>query len=167
MGGRILASRMAMIVLALAGLFDAALLARDRARQLAAEICVFETACEQLLMSERSTLPPVTGVPVAIIGLAGFGAIVALAGLGLLRERLGPLPIGVALLAATSLALAFAAYLLAAQLRAIGTICPRCFPSEFLALGLWIAALVGLRTRPAGAAALAPPPPLEAAGQAG
>lgn len=158
MSGRILAARMTLVVLALLGLFDAALLARERAAQLAAQICLFETACEQLRMGKWSTVPPGAGVPVPTLGLLGFGALLVLAGIGLFRERIGPLPLAPILLLAASLGVAFTGYLIAVQISNVGTICPRCLPGALLTLGGWVAALVGMRGHPAGA----PPIPVAA-----
>lgn len=166
MNGRILYSRMALIVLALAGLFDAVFLARERARQIAAEICLFENACEQLRMSEWSTIPHGSGAPVAVLGAVGFGAMIALAALGLARERLGPISIAMVLFAAASVAVIISAYLLATQLRVTSAICTRCLPSALVSLGLWIAALIGLQWRSPAATATVPSSPQPATGWA-
>lgn len=168
MNGRILGARMAIVALALLGVFDSAILLRERAAQLASEVCVFETACEQLRMGEWSTIPAGTGVPVPALGLAGFGALLALAAVALLRDRLGPLALAPALLVATGLGLAFAAYLLLRQYGAVGALCARCLPSAALALGSWLAALAGFpRRAPRSSGVMPTGSPADAAGEPG
>ena len=164
MNVRVLSSRMALIVLALVGLFDAAFLARERARQIASAVCVFENACEQLQMSEWSTIPRGTGIPVAVVGIVGFGTMIAVAALALARERVGPLSLSVALFAVSSIAVACAVYLLVVQIYATGGVCARSLPSALVSLGLWLAALVGLRARPPAAGVITTVSPLPAAG---
>lgn len=135
--------RMVIVLLALLGIFDAAILLRERSYNLARNLCVFETACETLRMSDLSAVPAKTGLPVPMFGILGFGGLLILAVIGLLREQIGPLPLTPALLVVTSIGVGIAALLLARQFTGVGTFCIRSLPSGFCALGSCAAALIG------------------------
>ncbi len=136
--------RMVIVVLALVGVFDSAILMVEREQNLAAQVCIFETACEQLRMSELSSVPARTSLSIPFLGMVGFGGLLALAGFGLFRERLGPLTLTMLLLLATMVGVGFALFLLMRQITAIGEICVRCLPSTILASSCWMASMLGI-----------------------
>lgn len=143
MSGRAQLSRMAIAVLALLGLLDSLYLTLNRYQSQIGLICPVGGGCETVQQSIWSTIPPGNGVPVAVIGLAGYSLLLLLALLGLRRDRLGPLAIAPALLLLAGGGLVFSLYLTAIQLGVLRTICFWCVVSALLELGIFAAAAVG------------------------
>jgi uncharacterized membrane protein len=146
---RLLYSRMAIAVLALLGFFDSAYLTIERFSPQVALVCPIGGGCATVQASRWSTLPPGGGIPVALLGVLGYGALIVLALAGLGRERLGPLALAPALLLVASIGLLFSLYLTALQLFVIGTLCAWCLGSAAIELLIWCAALYGWRRQAA------------------
>jgi uncharacterized membrane protein len=146
MATRVLYSRMLIALLALLGLLDAAYLTLEHFSPQVALVCPIGGGCETVQASRWSTLPPGDGVPVALFGLVGYGALVLLALAGLQRDRLGPLPVAPALVALASIGVLFSLYLTALQVFVIGALCAWCLGSAALETLIWGAALVGQRS---------------------
>ncbi|HEX6290063.1 MAG TPA: vitamin K epoxide reductase family protein [Herpetosiphonaceae bacterium] len=143
MQARILYARMIAALLALLGLLDAAYLTLNRYQHNIALVCPVGAGCEAVQASRWSTLPPGGGLPVSVIGMAGYGLLLALALAGLHRERLGPLSIATALLALAGGGLLLSNYFMALQLFVIRALCFWCIISALLELGIFGAALYG------------------------
>jgi uncharacterized membrane protein len=145
MAMRVLYSRMLIALLALLGLFDSAYLTLEHYSPKVALVCPIGGGCETVQASRWSTLPPGGGIPVALFGLVGYGAIVLLALASLQRERLGPLTLAPALVALGSIGVLFSLYLTALQVFVIGALCAWCLGSAAIELVIWLAALAGWR----------------------
>ena len=133
--------RMAVALMALIGLFDAAYLALERVTG-GTLVCPVGGGCETVQSSAYATM---LGVPVAFIGVAGYAALLAAALLALNIERIGGLSLAVMLLALASVALLAGIYFTYLQGAVIGAICFWCAVSALLDLGIWIAALLNWR----------------------
>lgn len=144
---RALYARMAIALLALLGLLDAAYLTLHRYEEGIGLVCPVGGGCETVQESRWSTLPPGDGVPVALIGVAGYAALLGLGLTSLHRERLGRLALPPTLLALASVGLFFSLFLTALQVFVIRALCSWCLGSALLELGIWLAALVGWRHR--------------------
>jgi uncharacterized membrane protein len=145
MSTRVLYSRMLIALLALLGLFDSAYLTLEHYSPRVALVCPLGGGCETVQASRWSTLPPGGGIPVALLGLIGYGTIVLLALASLQRERLGPLPLAPALVALASGGVLFSLYLTALQVFVIGALCAWCLGSAAFELVIWLAAITGWR----------------------
>ena len=132
---------MAIAVLALIGLFDAAYLSIERVRG-AALACPIGGGCETVQSSPYALL---LGVPVAFLGVAGYLLLFGVAMLSLYRHELAGVALRPALLALASAAVLFAIYLTYLQIAAIGAICFWCAVSALLDLGIWALALLDWR----------------------
>jgi len=98
-------------------------------------MCTFSAGCEKV---ESSTYAVVAGVPVAVIGIVGYLAILVSCVGGGRRWAL-------ACVALAAGGMAFSAWLLAAQLFLIDAICQWCVASEVLMVAILVAALLRLR----------------------
>jgi uncharacterized membrane protein len=152
MATRVLYSRMLIALLALLGLLDAAYLTLEHYRPQVALVCPLGGGCETVQASRWSTLPPGNGVPVAALGICGYGLLVVVALAGLHRERIGPLPLAPLLLALASLGVIVSAFLVGLQAFVIGAYCTWCLASAALEALCWLAALAGWREWRAGCA---------------
>jgi uncharacterized membrane protein len=126
--------RVAIATLALAGVGITAYLVA--ARYSGGQILCTSGGCETV---QHSRYSQVLGVPVAVLGLAGY---VVLAGTSGLRSAAAA---AVGAVAATA-GLAFAAYLVYVQLALIGETCEWCLGSDALLVGLVPLTLVRLST---------------------
>lgn len=134
---RTLYSRMAVALLALLGLLDAAYLTLNHYQSRLSLVCPVGGGCETVQQSAWSTLPPGGGIPIAVLGLIGYGTLLALALAGLHRARLGPLPLDSALLLVASVGLLFSIYLTGLQLLVIHALCFWCVLSALLELTIF------------------------------
>jgi len=133
--------RMAIALMALIGLFDAAYLALERVTG-GTLVCPVGGGCETVQSSAYAIL---FGVPVAYIGVAGYMALLVVALLALNLERIAGLPLATVLLALASIALVAGIYFSYLQVAVIGAICFWCAISALLDLGIWVAALLNWR----------------------
>jgi uncharacterized membrane protein len=133
--------RMAIALMALIGLFDAAYLALERVTG-GTLVCPVGGGCETVQSSAYAIL---FGVPVAYIGVAGYIALLVVALLALNLERIAGLPLATVLLALASIALVAGIYFSYLQVAVIGAICFWCAISALLDLGIWVAALLNWR----------------------
>jgi uncharacterized membrane protein len=133
--------RMAIALMALIGLFDAAYLALERLTG-GTLVCPVGGGCETVQSSTYSTM---LGVPVAFIGVAGYAALLMAALLALNFEHIAGLPLAIVLLALASVALIAGIYFSYLQVAVIGAICFWCAISALLDLGIWVAALLNWR----------------------
>jgi len=133
--------RMAIALMALIGLFDAAYLALERATG-GTLVCPVGGGCETVQSSPYSSL---FGVPVAYIGVAGYAALLVAALLALNLQYVGGLSLATVLLALASIAFAAGIYFSYLQVAVIGAICFWCAISALLDLGIWVAALLNWR----------------------
>jgi uncharacterized membrane protein len=133
--------RMAIALMALIGLFDAAYLALERVTG-GTLVCPVGGGCETVQNSAYAVL---FGVPVAYIGVAGYMALLVVALLALNLERIAGLPLATVLLALASIALIAGIYFSFLQVAVIGAICFWCVISALLDLGIWVAALLNWR----------------------
>jgi uncharacterized membrane protein len=142
---RALYGRMAIALLALLGFFDAVYLTLERFGPQIALVCPVGGGCEAVQASRWSTLPPGDGIPVASLGVVGYGALLLLALVGIGRNRLGPLPIAPTLLGVASGGGLLSLYFTALQLFVIGAVCSWCIGSALIEAAIWVAALSGRR----------------------
>lgn len=136
---RTLYTRMAVALLALLGLLDSAYLTLNRYADQLSLVCPVGGGCEAVQRSDWSTLPPGAGIPVAVLGLVGYSALLSLALAGLHRERIGRVPLDAALLLVASGGLLFSIYLTGVQLFVIHALCFWCVVSALLELSIFIA----------------------------
>jgi len=130
-----------MALLALLGLLDSLYLSLERLTG-GALVCPTGGGCEAVQSSAYALL---AGIPVAYLGVAGYGLLLGLALIALQRERVATIALAPLLLGLASLGLAFSAYLVYLQLGVIGAICFWCMVSATLELVLWLAALINWR----------------------
>jgi uncharacterized membrane protein len=145
MRDRSLYPRMAAALLALLGLFDSAHLTLSRYQESADLICPVGGGCETVQMSRWSTFPSGDGIPVALIGLLGYTALLMLALVALQRDWLGRLPIPSLLLMLASGGMLFSFYLTVLQFFVIQAICFWCIASAVLELGIFVAVVADWR----------------------
>lgn len=129
--------RMAIAVLALIGLLDAAYLSIERARG-ATLACPIGGGCATVQSSPYSIF---LGVPIAFLGVLGYAALLCVALLSLYHDDVGGARLPLAQLALASAALLFAAYLSYLQLAVIGAVCFWCALSALLDAAIWAMAL--------------------------
>jgi uncharacterized membrane protein len=132
---------MAIAVLALIGLFDAAYLALERIIG-GTIVCPVGGGCETVQSSAYAIL---FGVPVAYIGVAGYAALLIAALLALNLDRIAGVALDAVLLALGSVALLAGIYFTYLQIAVIGAICFWCAVAALLDLAIWIAAFVNWR----------------------
>jgi uncharacterized membrane protein len=133
--------RMAIALMALIGLFDAAYLALERVTG-GTLVCPVGGGCEAVQSSAYSIL---FGVPVAYIGVAGYAALLAAALLALNVDQVVGLSLATVLLVLASIALVAGIYFSYLQVAVIGAICFWCVISALLDVGIWVAALLNWR----------------------
>jgi uncharacterized membrane protein len=132
---------MAVALLALLGLLDAAYLALERITG-GPIACPIGGGCETV---QSSVYALFFGVPVAFIGVAGYAALLVVALLSLQDVHLGSISPDALLLALASIALLAGAYFMYLQVAVIGAICFWCAVAALLDLLIWLAALVNWR----------------------
>lgn len=145
MGERAYFPRMLVAVLALLGLFDAAYLTLARLDQRVDLVCPVGGGCAIVQASSWSTLPPGSGIPLAYVGLAGYGTLLVVALRSLHAVTIGPLAAPALLLALATVALLMAIYLSFLQVAVIGAICAWCAGSAVLSTGIWLVAWIDWR----------------------
>ena len=133
--------RMAVALLSLLGLLDAAYLALERVTG-GPIACPIGGGCETVQSSPYALL---FGVPVAFIGVAGYAALLVVALLSLQDIKLGIISPDAVLLALGSIALLAGVYFMYLQVAVIGAICFWCAMAALLDLLIWLAALVNWR----------------------
>lgn len=133
--------RMAVALLALLGLLDAAYLALERITG-GPIVCPVGGGCETVQSSPYALL---FGIPVAFIGVVGYAALLVVALLALQEMNLGSVSLDAVLLALASIALLAGVYFMYLQIAVIGAICFWCAMAALLDLLIWLAALVNWR----------------------
>ncbi|KAB8145541.1 vitamin K epoxide reductase family protein [Chloroflexia bacterium SDU3-3] len=133
--------KIAIVLFALVGLFDALYLSINRltASHLA---CPTSGGCEAVQASPHAVF---FGVPVAFIGVAGYAALLLLALLSLANFSRGPLSARAVLAVVATLGVLFSAYLVYLQLAVIHAICFWCMLSASMELGIALLAWLDLR----------------------
>jgi uncharacterized membrane protein len=129
--------RYAAILLAAAGLVVAAYLTFTHITE-SNFLCSETGGCNTVRSSRYSAI---AGIPVAVLGLLGYGAILALA----VYENAGGAGAAYANLAAfglTSIGVLYSAYLTYLELFVIGAICPYCVASAVIMVALFAIALI-------------------------
>lgn len=132
---------MAIALMALLGLLDAAYLAIERLSG-GTLVCPVGGGCEAVQSSSYSVF---LGVPVAFIGVAGYAALLLTALLALNADQVGGMSLADLLLALGSVALLAGIYFTYLQIAVIGAICFWCVIAALLDLGIWAAALMNWR----------------------
>jgi uncharacterized membrane protein len=132
---------MAVALLSLLGLIDAAYLALERLTG-GALACPVGGGCETVQSSSYAVL---FGIPVAFIGVFGYGLLLGVALLSLHRAALAGAPLDALLLALGSSALLAGSYFMYLQIAVIGAICFWCAIAALLDLLIWLAALLNWR----------------------
>jgi len=136
-------SRMAVALLSLLGLLDAAYLALERVTG-GPIACPVGGGCETVQSSAYALL---FGVPVAYVGVAGYALLLVVAILSLQTDKLGGISLDVLLLALASIALLAGIYFMYLQVAVIGAICFWCAVAALLDLLIWLSALLNWRLR--------------------
>src|SRR2546428_8886595 len=85
------------------------------------------------------------GVPVALYGVVGYAALLAVAVLGLRPGLLAERRVTLALAALATVGVAFSLYLTYLELFVIHAICRWCVGSAVIVTAIWVAALSGVR----------------------
>ena len=135
--------RMAAAVLALLGLLASTYLLLYKLGIVGTLVCGGSGACERV---QDSPYAQFLGIPVALYGVGGFGALllVALAGLG---ERWGSHPGPSRLLAGLSgIGVLFAMYLTYLEIAVIHDICKWCVAIAVLITAIFVVAVLGVRS---------------------
>jgi uncharacterized membrane protein len=133
--------RMAIALLSLLGLLDAAYLALERVTG-GSITCPVGGGCETVQNSAYALL---FGVPVAFVGVAGYAFLLVAALLSLQTDTLGGISLDALLVALASVALLAGIYFMYLQVAIIGAICFWCAIAAVLDLLIWLAALVNWR----------------------
>lgn len=134
--------RMAIAVLALIGLFDSLYLAFERASG-GNILCPTGGGCETVAASPYSML--FGALPVAYVGVAGYGVLFALALLALYRDQAASVALPLLMLATSTVGAIFSAYLVYLQIAVIQAICFWCMTSALTQALIWAAALIDWR----------------------
>jgi uncharacterized membrane protein len=134
-------NRMAIAVLSLAGFFVALYLLLSKLGLTGPMICGIGE-CETVQASTWSSIGP---VPVAALGVAGYVALLAVSLFGLQPAGLGSRTVSRLLLAFSSVALAFSAYLTFLEAFVIRAWCQWCVISAILVTLIFVAALPEVR----------------------
>ncbi|MEJ2187534.1 MAG: vitamin K epoxide reductase family protein [Gemmatimonadota bacterium] len=135
--------RMAIAVLALAGFFVALYLTLHALGITPLAACTTGGGCDQVQSSRFSSI---AGVPVALVGAVGYVAILAVAWLGTTAQNVRAAWVPWVLLALTTIAFGFSAYLTALEAWVIHAWCPYCVSSAILATLIFLLSLGELRT---------------------
>jgi len=132
---------MAIAIMALLGLLDAAYLSLERLTG-GALVCPVGGGCEAV---QSSAYAVILGVPVAFIGVAGYAALLLAALLSLNMDAIAGVRLADILLALGSVALLAGIYFSYLQVAVIGAICFWCAIAALLDLGIWVAAFLNWR----------------------
>jgi len=135
-------NRMAVALLALAGVFVSAYLVLYRVGVLGTLACGVSGGCETVQASKWALF---LGVPVAVWGLLGYGALFLLAFAGVQPRFVASRRVAGALLALATGAFAFSIYLSALEAWVIHAWCRWCIASAVIATLLFLAALPEVR----------------------
>lgn len=140
--------RMALALLALVGLFDAAYLSITHFQASTAITCpVTGDGCTQVRDSIWSVLPPgEQGIPIALLGVLGYALIFAGSMLALHRDTIRRLVLPLALVVLGSLGVVFSLYLVSLQLFVIQAVCSWCMLSALLMTTICVTAVYDWRT---------------------
>jgi uncharacterized membrane protein len=139
-------TRMAIAVLALIGIFDAAYLSAYKLEIIGGITCTVGS-CQQVQNSPQSML---AGIPVSVLGLGAYIALFALAMLGVQPRWAADRRIALALAVVSGIGMLFSAYLTYVEARVIYMWCMYCVISAILITLIFLLSLPGLR-RPAAA----------------
>ncbi len=130
--------RMVIGVLALLGLLVAVYLALYETRLSESLICP-DTGCERVNLSDYVYM---FGVPIAVIGVGGYGLILAIT-LGYInRRQVAGLPVGLVLLGLAAFGFLFSLFLTYLELFEIRAICTWCMISAGLMTAIFILTVV-------------------------
>jgi uncharacterized membrane protein len=134
-------SRMAIAVLALIGVFDAGYLSMYKLGIIGGIICRVGS-CEQVQNSPQSAL---FGIPVSVLGLGAYLALLALAVTGVQPRFVRDRRIALAIAAISGVGVLFSAYLTYVEARVIYMWCQYCVISAILVTLIFLLSLPGLR----------------------
>lgn len=140
------ATRMAIAILALLGIFDAAYLSMYKLELIGGITCTVGD-CQQVQNSPQSML---FGVPVSVLGLGAYVVLFALALLGVQPRWAADRRIALAIAAVSGVGMLFSAYLTYVEARVIYMWCMYCVISAILITLIFLLSLPALR-RPAAA----------------
>jgi len=140
------AARMAIAVLALIGIFDAAYLSMYKLGIIGGITCTVGS-CQQVQNSPQSAL---FGIPVSVLGLGAYVTLFALAIVGVQPRWADDRRIAVAIAVVSGIGMVFSAYLTYVEARVIYMWCMYCVISAILITLIFLLSLPGLR-RPAAA----------------
>jgi uncharacterized membrane protein len=132
---------MAIAVLALIGVFDAAYLSMYKLGIIGGLVCQVGS-CEQVQNSPQSAL---FGIPVSVLGLGAYVALLALALVGVQPRFAADRRIAVAITAISGVGVLFSAYLTYVEARVIYMWCQYCVISAILVTLIFLLSLAGLR----------------------
>ena len=134
-------SRMAIAVLALIGILDAAYLSAYKLGFIGGLTCTVGS-CEQVQNSPQSAL---LGIPVSVLGLGAYVALLALAIAGVQPRFVRDRRIALAITAISAVGVLFSAYLTYVEARVIYMWCQYCVISAILITLIFLLSLPGLR----------------------
>lgn len=138
------AMRMAIAVLALIGIFDAAYLSMYKLEIIGGLTCTVGS-CQQVQNSPQSAL---FGIPVSVLGLGAYIVLFALALIGVQPRWADDRRIAVAIAVVSGIGMVFSAYLTYVEARVIYMWCMYCVISAILITLIFLLSLPALR-RPA------------------
>lgn len=133
-------SRMIIAVLALIGVFISVYLTLHKYGVIGSLVCGTGN-CETVQASKWAVF---MGIPVPVLGLAGYGALLLIALIGLSPAKVHNRPIPIALFVLATGGLLFSIYLTYLEAFVINAWCRWCIASAVLALLIWIASLAEL-----------------------
>jgi uncharacterized membrane protein len=133
-------SRMAIAVLALIGVFDAAYLSMYKLGIINGLTCTVGS-CEQVQNAPQSAL---FGIPVSVLGLGAYLALLALALVGVQPRFVRDRRIALAITAISAVGVLFSAYLTYVEARVIYMWCQYCVISAVLITLIFLLSLPGL-----------------------
>jgi uncharacterized membrane protein len=134
-------SRMAIAVLALIGVFNAAYLSMYKLGIIGGLICRVGS-CEQVQNSPQAEL---LGIPVSVLGLGAYLTLLALALVGVQPRFVRDRRIALAITAISGVGVLFSAYLTYVEARVIYMWCQYCVISAILITLIFLLSLPGLR----------------------
>jgi uncharacterized membrane protein len=134
-------SRMAIAVLALLGVFDAAYLSMYKLGMIGGLTCTVGS-CEQVQNSPQSAL---FGIPVAVLGLGAYVVLLALALVGVQPRFAHDRRIALAIAAISGVGMLFSAYLTYVEAWVIHMWCQYCVISAILITLIFLLSLPALR----------------------
>jgi uncharacterized membrane protein len=130
-------NRMAIALLALVGVLISVYLTLHKFGVIGTLVCG-EGSCDTVQASPWAVF---IGVPVPLIGLLGYGVLLAIALLGLQPDRAASRPIALLLFVLADLAFVFTAYLTYLEAFVINAWCRWCIASAVLVTLIWIFSL--------------------------